>query len=48
MQNGVTLEMAETWEAFYQQTHAANPNNLSAKGRVELMRCCIELLQEQH
>jgi hypothetical protein len=47
MEHGVTLEMARTWRRFYEETYEANPENLSAKGRIELMRHCETLFEEQ-
>lgn len=45
---GVTLEMARSWLRFYERVVADDSarRNPSARGRVELMRHVVELLQE--
>ena len=47
VEHGVTAEMARAWRRFYEATYAANPENLSAKGRIELMSHCERLLEER-
>ena len=47
VEHGVTLEMVRAWRRFYEETYEANPENLSAKGRIELMRHCERLFEEQ-
>jgi hypothetical protein len=47
VEHGVTLEMARAWRRFYEETFEANPENLSAKGRIELMSHCEHLFEEQ-
>jgi hypothetical protein len=46
-EHGVTVEMVRAWQRFYEETFDANPENLSAKGRIELMSHCVELFEEQ-
>lgn len=47
VEHGVTVEMVRAWHRFYEETFDANPQNLSAKGRVELMNHCVRLFEEQ-
>lgn len=42
---GVTRQIAEDWQSFYQAVQAATPQNPSAAGRAELMQRAVELLQ---
>ncbi len=39
--------MLERWIRFYDETYNKNPENLSAKGRAELMRHCAHLFAQQ-
>ena len=46
VEQGVTSAMVRVWRRFYEATHQANPANLSAKGRAELMSHCERLFEE--
>jgi hypothetical protein len=40
----MTVEIAEIWLTFYREVKAANPDNPSAQGRMELMQHARDLL----
>jgi hypothetical protein len=42
----LTLDMALEWVLFYEGAYERNPRNLSARGRIPLMRRAADLLEE--
>jgi hypothetical protein len=47
VEHGVTHGMTRAWRRFYEETYQANPENLSAKGRIELLEYCERLFEGQ-
>jgi len=42
----LTWEMSLEWVSFYEGAYTRNPRNLSARGRIPLMKRAAELLEE--